>query len=51
MAAGGSGKAAVSNLDSRVVSSRLPKNFESEVISDLVGKAVDAIPFEVKICK
>jgi hypothetical protein len=47
----GSGKAAVSDLASRVVSSRIPKSFGGEIISELVGQAVDAIPFEFKICK
>ena len=51
MLAGGSGKAAVSDLASRVVSSRIPKSFGGEIISNLVGKAVDAIPFEFRICK
>ncbi|WP_374389899.1 RHS repeat-associated core domain-containing protein [Sandaracinobacter sp.] len=49
--AGGSGKAAVSDLTSRVVSSRIPKSFGGEIISNLVGRAVDAIPFEFRICK
>ena len=51
MLAGGSGKAAVSDLASRVVSSRIPKSFGGEIISELFGQAVDAIPFEFKICK
>ncbi|MGH6631037.1 MAG: hypothetical protein ACREB3_15020, partial [Burkholderiales bacterium] len=46
MLAGGSGKAAFSVLASRVVSSRIPKGFCGEIISNLVGRAVDAIPFE-----
>lgn len=51
MLAGGSGKAAVSDLASRVVSGSLPKGFGGEIIGNLVGRAVDAIPFEFGVCK
>jgi hypothetical protein len=51
MLAGGSGKAAVSDLASRVVSGALPKGFGGDLLGNLVGRAVDAIPFEFGVCK
>lgn len=51
MLAGGSGKAAVSDLAGRVASHYLPKGFGGDVVGNLVGRAVDAIPFEFGVCK
>lgn len=51
MAAGGTGNAAVSDLVSRVVSSRIPEGFVREMVGNLVGRVVDALPFEFRKCK
>ena len=51
MLAGGSGKAAVSDLAGRVVSGALPKGFGGDLLGNLVGRAVDAIPLGFGVCK
>lgn len=51
MLAGGSGKAAVGDLLSRTLTSRIPAGFGKELISKGIGDLVDAIPFEFSSCK
>lgn len=51
MLAGGSGKAAVGDLLSRSLTSRIPADLGKELISKGIGDLVDAIPFEFSSCR
>ena len=51
MLAGGSGNAAVGDLLSRTLTSKIPASLGKELISKGIGDLVDAIPFEFSSCK